>query len=376
MITGPKINRDGLVFGFDASDINRFYKGEPTENLMEGVISYYSAVNSYSTFASHHNCQKLAENQIDPETGIEYSTYQGTADDINAQPFSSLSHRAQADVNTTVSVSMKLRGQGTCHLTVYDNDLSYRIGDTIQLTPSWEVHSFTATWGNYTNNTHWAGIRGLLNDTIVDVADVQIELKDYATPFVKGVRSATDSLFDLTKNATLDVSNTDFIEEGFKFNAGSKISLPNDLGYTTEVSVFAIFKSLGTPASGYHVILGGQALELTVPDAGQVRVGLTIDGSRNVHNYGGGLSDGKYHYIGFTFDGNNKVAYIDGKEVGSTPVSGILTNIFDNRTIGSYGSSNSYGVNGLVPILRIYNRSLSQDDVYSDYNSIKSRFGI
>lgn len=48
MITGPDIIKDGLVFGYDASDISyRFYKGEPTTNLIPSP-----SINSLPTFGN------------------------------------------------------------------------------------------------------------------------------------------------------------------------------------------------------------------------------------------------------------------------------------------------------------------------------------
>lgn len=40
----------------------------------------------------------------------------------------------------------------------------------------------------------------------------------------------------------------------FQFGSGSYIDLPNNLGYSTQVSAFARFKAAGTPPGGYHII--------------------------------------------------------------------------------------------------------------------------
>ena len=92
--------------------------------------------------------------------------------------------------------------------------------------------------------------------------------------------------------------------------------MPNDCGYREHVSVFAWFKKIGNPGSGYHIICGGSQLEISIPTAGAIRVGITVEG-RKVHNHGSGLTDGNWHHLGFTYNGSNKIAYIDGEEVGS-----------------------------------------------------------
>jgi hypothetical protein len=86
-----------------------------------------------------------------------------------------------------------------------------------------------------------------------------------------------------------------------------------------------------------------------------------------VSNYGSGLTDGNWHYIGFTFDGSTKNSYIDGAYVGNLPVTGTLTFSFSNRRIGRFGSSTAYYMNGLIDEVRIWNRALPSSDVLQEY---------
>jgi hypothetical protein len=153
------------------------------------------------------------------------------------------------------------------------------------------------------------------------------------------------------------------------------ITLPNSLGYTTQVSAFAWFKSNGTPAGGFHIIFGGQELEISIPTAGELRCGVFTN-SRFVSNHGSGLSDGNWHHVGFTFNGSSKIAYIDGVSVGSQSVTGTLTSSFSNRTIGKYGSSNLYYLNGNLSDMMVYNRSLTSDEVFQIFNSKRGRFRV
>lgn len=151
------------------------------------------------------------------------------------------------------------------------------------------------------------------------------------------------------------------------------VSLPNDLNYTSEFSAFSWFKSLGSPLGGYHIIFGGLQLELSVPEYGQIRTGV-VTNTRFVSNHGGGLTDGNWHNIGFTFNGSVKESYIDGVSVGTQSVTGVLINTFPNRTIGRYGSN--YFLNGQLNDLKIYNRALSGTEILQNYNATKSRFGL
>ncbi|MBN1386796.1 LamG domain-containing protein [Candidatus Woesearchaeota archaeon] len=153
----------------------------------------------------------------------------------------------------------------------------------------------------------------------------------------------------------------------YHFN-NDHIDLPNNLDYTSQFSAFAWFKAAGTPIGGYHIIFGGQELEMDVTTAGVLRTGLYTN-ARYVSNHGLGLADGNWHHIGFTFNGSNKRSYIDGQDVGNLSVEGTLTYSFANRKIGRFGSSTGYYLNGSVDDLLIYNYSLSDQQVYALYSN-------
>ena len=146
------------------------------------------------------------------------------------------------------------------------------------------------------------------------------------------------------------------------------IDLPNSLGYTTQVSAFAWFKSKGSPAGGYHIIFGGQELEISIPAAsGAIRTGV-FTSARYVSDHGSGLLDGNWHFIGFTFGSSVKKSYIDGVFVGEqTGIPGTLVSSFGSRRIGRFGSSGSYYTNGLIDEPRIYDAVLTAGEIEQYY---------
>jgi hypothetical protein len=156
-------------------------------------------------------------------------------------------------------------------------------------------------------------------------------------------------------------------------NVDDFVSLPNSLGYTTNVSLFAWIRTTGTPKGGYHIVFGGQELEISIPTDGQIRTGVFTN-SRFVSNHGGGLTDGNWHYVGFTFDGSTKRSYIDGVEVGTQGTSGTLTSTFTNRTMGRYGNSTQYYMNGRIATAQIYNRVITPTEVLGNYTASRARF--
>jgi hypothetical protein len=153
------------------------------------------------------------------------------------------------------------------------------------------------------------------------------------------------------------------------------IQLPNSLGYSTEVSAFAWFRSTGSPGGGYHIIYGGQELEISIPTSGEIRTGV-VTNARYVSNHGSGLVDGNWHQVGFTFSGTTKTSYIDGVSVGTQTTAGALTSSFSNRTMGRFGNSTAYYLNGDISIAQIYNRALTAQEIQQNFVATKSRFGL
>jgi hypothetical protein len=194
-------------------------------------------------------------------------------------------------------------------------------------------------------------------------------------------------IFSNTANTVINPLNTTLVantknqlrvtaSKAFSFNNSSHyMALPNSLGYTTQVSVFAWVKIAGIPKGGFHIVCGGQELEISIPTSGELRVGVYTN-SRFVSNHGSGLADGKWHYVGFTFNGSTKTAYIDGVNVGTQAVTGTLVSSFSNRTLGQYGADTTYALNGEMSSYRVYSTTLSNTQIRQNFNALRGRFGI
>ena len=163
------------------------------------------------------------------------------------------------------------------------------------------------------------------------------------------------------------------VADGYQFDSvDDYIDLPNDLGYDTQVSAFASFIALGTPAGNYHIIFGDSNLELTINTGDFLRSGIETSTGREVSNHGSGLLDGNWHYVGFTFDGSEKIAYIDGVAVGTLATTGVLISSFTNRRIGEFGTDTTYCMNGIIANSKIYKIALTPEEIAQEYNSGKA----
>lgn len=156
------------------------------------------------------------------------------------------------------------------------------------------------------------------------------------------------------------------------------IDLPNDVGYTSSgVSVFCWYKIDGAPPGSYHILCGGQELELSIHTSyTYIRNGIYTTSGRFVQNDGNvSLNDGNYHYYGLTYDGSTKRSYIDGVQVGTQSITGTLTTSFTRR-LGRFGGDTNYYAHGFMGSYNIYNRALTASEVLQNYNATKGRFGL
>jgi hypothetical protein len=226
---------------------------------------------------------------------------------------------------------------------------------------------------------------GMMNDVrIYDHALSEEEIKNLYKPLILHYTFNIDSIDDIIYDES-GYGNHGNLVSGYEpthsdseystgigsYQFGSSsvnyIEMPDDIGYRNEFSAFAWFKSNGTPGSGYHIIYGGEHLEISIPSAGAIRCGIYTN-TRQVDNHGSGLTDGNWHHVGMVYDGSTKKAFIDGVEVGSVTTSGTLTNSFSNRRTGTFGSSTQYYTNGWHDDLRIYAAVFTEEEVKALYN--------
>jgi hypothetical protein len=365
MYTGPHTVKEGLILGYDVGAGSYFYPGEPTTNTLTWSQDF-----SVSPWINR-----------DLVVGTGYLAPDGTyTAQLASNPSKDKMIYRSSGTATGQHKSVHARtvsGTGTVAIAGFWEISQY----IVELTPEWQRFDFPANSGE-TGGTNFYIVDfrgGDLTECLIWGA--QNEVKDHVTPYIKsegsqGVRGDTEALRDMAGKTTFDVSNMAFDSDAKMYYANNEyMDLPNDPGYTTEVSAFAMFKSIGTPDGGYHIICGGSQLEISIPTAGALRCGVDT-GSRYVANYGSGLNGGNWHYVGLTFKNERVYAYIDGEHVGDHAAPGTLTYSFAYRRNGTFGSNTNYHVNGYVDVYHMYNRALTEDEIKRNFRAYKQRFGI
>jgi len=209
-IGGPKTKTEGLVFGYDTGyplvsgshETYRFNKGEPTTNLI---------TNSGTSNTGWVGYGWTGEQAI----SNDYSnTYEFTA--TNGWHNRTFDTGVTSGGTIQVTFEYKLKQQETTqnqifvlngtHLGSYTN----YIGNGSM---SFEWQTFNGTFTANADSKIAIGPRGSDSSGLTDIVyirNLQVEVKDHATPFIQGTRSVSGSLIDLTRTTDIDLSNVSF----------------------------------------------------------------------------------------------------------------------------------------------------------------------
>jgi hypothetical protein len=84
-----------------------------------------------------------------------------------------------------------------------------------------------------------------------------------------------------------------------------------------------------------------------------------------------------YHFVG-TYNGNSKIAYVNGKEIFSHNMTGNILTSSQPLTLGLsyYNGSIDWEFNGKIYNTKIYDRALSEAEIRQNYNALRGRYGI
>lgn len=237
MYTGPNIIEDGLVFGYDADDrSSRFYKGEPTTNLIpdQNFNTVYgsslptSVSNGVATFTE--------------ASGDMYCYYVNNyGQSVAGRNFSFSCEMKAVDCEKQKGISIYWQDQNGSW--IFENN-----------NWTWRLQSGTADWSRIaitsvapSNATSVCAFIGLGYTNVTDnngrtyVRNVQLEEKTHATQYTIGKRILSNSLIDLKRPKKIEYvyvngfnypveedSNGKWVKIFHHYNANGTILFAND----------------------------------------------------------------------------------------------------------------------------------------------------
>ena len=416
MHLGPKIVRDGLVFGydtgygiFDNSGTYRFNLGEPATNSQDydktvmtqtGFDAWgcYDGNNSSPAYHSWDVAQSKTLVNIkgpdnSPVNAMLYHNFTGGfhgPTHWSGVPSSLLTNGSKITLQGWVKAADPASIGKTVSPYLYYSKIgggAYSNSTSYTLTGEWQLvsHSYTVPEGSTGNGIMYFFTSGGTDIKMYLTKTAIVGNKTYAVQWLPGgtTRSVSGSLIDLTKSTNIDVSNVSFDSDGLPTFDGTddtiSVTSYSAIELVDNVSIEAVYKRLSTDpildviANKYH----STGWELFCR-------------TDNTFSLAGRNGDGTYYYTSnpaYTVN-NNKYYHLVGLKEGLSwrlYVNGELYAYLTANSVGTWsntgilqigGEGNGYYPNMELPVLKVYNRVLSAQQVQQNYKAYKNRFNI
>lgn len=408
---GPDIERNGLVFGYDTSygiDTNnissRFYQGEPATNLFT-VLGTPSNTDQNVTFAVQGTGvfkrvavgTKIGNYTVRAEDVVYSYALGGTGCHYHGNDYGTISSGTKVSLNLEYFLSSDV-SIVTNYLGNFEqlSGVAGSWGSVNPETNKWHRVSLTRT-ATGTGNLRMLMYPGacssstLSNQGTIYFKNPTVTLTAQPTTFVNGTRSSTQSLIDLTKSTTIDVSNVSFNSTGQPtfdgtddyIDLGSDITFKATGGWTVESvvkynSVAGGYNNLTSPAN----FIGAGSISYNSWYWSVLNSKLALwNISPGVWKYGSTTlqADTWYHAVLVSYDsGTSYQMYLNGVAEGGDHTTYSWNSSYAGlkvRYIGAGQTTRRY-VNGDIPVVKIYDRALSADEVQQNFKAYKNRFNI
>lgn len=397
---GPKINNNGLVFGYDADDKScRYYKGMPATNLIPYISPNHGTIND-----TYFKTSSGTEEVNIPEIGLTtvyycniFNDYIGGSGNCCPSPFSYGSITANPNTQYTYQIIFRTstgyysgnymyhyQFNGGTMITQYGLLSGSRITD---LGDGWKHGWGTFTTESATNTFHLALFHyeyGTYNK--IQVAKVMLTQGNITLPPrqfipVNTTRSSTSSLIDLKRSVAIDLSNVSFDSNAHPIFDGTNdyISIPTypAIEIVDNITVEAVYMRLTTdPVIDVIAQKYGDGWKFLHSTSGQIGFcGRNGDGTYYVNYTPDSISNNVYHHIVGIKTGLFWKIYVDGILKNTTTANSIGSLVTSNPLeIGREG--NAYYPNMKLPIFKIYNKALTDSEILENFNAYKYRFNM
>jgi hypothetical protein len=201
----------------------------------------------------------------------------------------------------------------------------------------------------------------------------------YISQFADGVRSVSGSLLDISGiRNNINVSNVSFDSNLQIFFDGTDDYITADINLGVSCTIEIIIK-----AASY----AGNKIPISI-DGDNYSSGPNIYFTENIIAWNTGNGSGNpfsnssypnsnYHHLVITNDYYGiATLYIDGVKIGTASFLNTTTTGANKLWIGRFHGDNNYTIAADIPVVKIYNRTLSINEVVQNYNSYKKRFNL
>jgi hypothetical protein len=384
--SGPNTVNDSVIFTYDVADTSNSYKGRPTDNLVaNATLNVYNNVTSDVTAtitqtSDYYKGAPIWKETITPttSTGVSYLTN-------GNNPGVGVYHTGGGGIaNRYAGHTIFFKPIGPMYsapiFTNYSNIVGWQSSQQYDdMGDGW--FRAKVLWYDTTTRTdskYWAiNPAGAIIDapiTIYWAGPFKEDLNSqYISQFVNGTRSVSGSLLDISGTSkSINVANVSF-DSNVQINfdgTDDYVDVDSNLGTLSQYTI-------------EHISYKGS--EDRMPIASRTNTNFYQFGDNSWRYTHGGVG-GEYYYPKtktisgwghwiIVYTGAAVKIYRNGVYEGQQTTTG-TANWTDGIKIGNWDGSAGYAWNGQIAIVKIYNRTLSINEVVQNYNSYKKRFNL
>ena len=389
--SGPNTVNDSVIFAYDVADIINSYKGRPTDNLIaNATLNVYNNVPSHVTASitqtsDYYKGAPIWKETITPttSTGVSYLTN-------GNNPGIGVYHTGGGGIaNRYAGHTIFFKPIGPMYsspiFTNYSNIVGWQSTNQYDdMGDGWfraKVLWYDTT--TRTDNKFWAiNPAGAIIDapiTIYWAGPFKEDLNSpYISQFADGVRSVSGSLLDISGiRNNINVSNVSFDSNLQIFFDGTDDYINANVNLGASCTIETIIKSANYEnkvpisidgdnySSGPNIYFASNVITWNIGD-----------GTANPFS-NSSYPNSNYHHLIITNDYYGiATLYIDGVKIGTASFLNATTTGANKLWIGRFHGDNNYTIAADIPVVKIYNRTLSINEVVQNYNSYKKRFNL
>lgn len=370
----PQIVTNGLVFAYDMGNTKKSWKGAPTTNLLTNLANLVSWGNT--------NALITPNAALAPDGTFTANTVTFSSVSPIARVFQDTSVTSVNGVVYTSSIYLKSNVPATIILSVQRSGPLDVEGITCNVTTTWQRFTFTHS-GVFTGNTSVRfAIYSYTSDVIGPTFYVwspQLEVGSFATPFVNGTRSNTQSIVDMVGGNSITTTSLTYASDGtFSWAAGVDARLQavssNFAFGTGDFTLECWIKPVNFSGYTHMIALPDQTVFALKANSAD---GVIYFYSPAFTTYGSTagwtLTANTWNHVIMTRSSSVAYCYLNGLLIGSK--SG-FTNSFTSQVLNiGNGFGNEYTAKSISSV-KVYNRALSAAEVKQNYNALRGRYGI
>ena len=400
---GPDIIEDGIVFYYDTGNTVKSYIGEPTTNLALDTLQQGGWPGTNTLISSGTKTFDLTTSTVEWGGDASWTMFYY---DVTAYTGQHICLSATYEYSSSPgggNLAFVMIGQTTGSQTYlgYSSPLDY---NSVSPTPGQQI-----SWNGVIGDGGKIGILTWMNNgnstTLTSrFSKVQLEVKTHPTQFVNGTRSVTQGLLDMARNSTVNLTDVSFnstaqitfdgtndkihgIETIHSYLSSSAIEFvvtPTVINRRMTVGGYRHNDGYSQPTIGMVYIQDDNTFNASVIAAAQVYRGVTSTTT---------VTANKTYHVVFNKNTTTGVMqmFVNGVleaaqtfDVATyaqwpTPGNYVGSNILDlgksyNTSVGQ-GWGNDFLV-GTIPVFKLYSKILTVSEVSTNYNALKTRFGI